>query len=184
MINISITKITENAHLPTHGSPFAAGYDLYTTEKITLEPGKQHAFKTGIAMAIPIGLYGRVAPRSGLAYKHGIDVLAGVIDSDYRGEIMVILINHGKESITLPIVKDGKETPIAQIIFENYTHATFSQSSELPDSVRGTTGFGASDSRTPRQQTDAKTLEELHREKINISHQKTYSQIVKEKESQ
>ena len=88
---MKIKKLSETAQIPSKGSERAAGYDLYAIETHTLQPGERKVFKTGISIAIPEGLYGRIAPRSGLAVKNGIDVLAGVVDSDYRGEIMVVL---------------------------------------------------------------------------------------------
>jgi dUTP pyrophosphatase len=87
MKKVSITKLNKSAIVPTRGSMKAAGYDLYTTEFHVLKPGERKLFKTGLSMAIPSGMYGRIAPRSGLALKNGLDVLAGVIDEDYRGEI-------------------------------------------------------------------------------------------------
>ena len=105
---MNIKKLSDKAVIPSKGSVGAAGYDLYTTESYELKPGERKAFKTDIALAIPEGFYGRVAPRSGLAVKHGLDVLAGVIDSDYRGEILVALINLGDKPVQLPIIKDGK----------------------------------------------------------------------------
>ena len=83
------------ARLPTRGSAGAAGLDLYAVERVTIAPGARAAVRTGLAAAVPCGFYGRVAPRSGLAVRHGVDVLAGVIDSDYRGEILCALVNHG-----------------------------------------------------------------------------------------
>ena len=94
-MNISIKKLNELAIIPTRGSEHAAGHDLYATEEYTLKPLERKLFKTGISMAITEGMYGRIAPRSGLAYKAGIDVMAGVIDEDYRGDVGVILINLG-----------------------------------------------------------------------------------------
>jgi len=145
MLILPFKKLDPKAKLPTRGSELAAGYDLYSIEQYTLKPLERKLFKTGLAVAIPHGLYGRIAPRSGLAYKNGLDVMAGVIDEDYRGEVGVILINLGTEPITLPIIKDEKETPVAQIIFENYTEASFQEMPELPETFRGEGGFGSTD---------------------------------------
>ena len=90
-------RLHPEARLPTRGSAGAAGLDLYAVERVTIEPGGRAAVRTGLAVAVPRGFYGRVAPRSGLAVRHGIDVLAGVIDSDYRGEVLCALVNHGRE---------------------------------------------------------------------------------------
>src|SRR6266403_4391157 len=95
-------KLDPRAMLPTRGSPFSAGLDLYSIEAITLEPKQRQLIRTGLAVAIPEGHYGRLAPRSGLAVQKGLDVLAGVIDADYRGEIRCLLYNAGSEVIELP----------------------------------------------------------------------------------
>jgi len=145
MVTIQFKKLTPLATVPTRGSDFAAGYDLYATEEYTLQPLERKLFKTNLAFAIPSGLYGRIAPRSGLAFKNGLDVMAGVIDEDYRSDVGVILINLSNEPVKLPLMKDGKVVPIAQIIFENYAVATFQESDELPASVRGEGGFGSTD---------------------------------------
>lgn len=135
---MKIKKLLDNAVTPKKGSDGAAGYDLYSTDSYTLKPGERRLFKTGISMAIPSHLYGRVAPRSGLAYKSGIDVMAGVIDSDYRGDIGVILINHGVHNF---VVNEGDR--IAQLIFEKIGYVDyFDVVDELPDSVRGEGGYG------------------------------------------
>lgn len=140
MVTIPIKKLNDLAKTPTHGSEFAAGYDLYSTEDYTLKPLERKLFKTGISIAISSGLYGRIAPRSGLAYKDGLDTLAGVIDEDYRGDVGVILINLG--SVDKKILVGDK---IAQIIFESYNEATFKDVSDLPSSVRSDGGFGSTD---------------------------------------
>lgn len=141
MVTIQFKKLSTLATVPTRGSEFAAGYDLYSTEGYTLQPLERKLFKTNIALAIPNGLYGRIAPRSGLAYKDGLDTMAGVIDEDYRGDVGVILINLGDKPKE---IKAGDK--IAQIIFENYTEAGFSEVySELPLSARDGKGFGSTD---------------------------------------
>src|SRR5918997_6334833 len=94
-------RLHPGARLPRRGSARAAGLDLHAVERVTIEPGGRAAVRTGMAVAVPRGFYGRVAPRSGLAVRNGIDVLAGVIDSDYRGELMCGLINHGRESFRI-----------------------------------------------------------------------------------
>lgn len=140
MVTIAFKITNPLAKTPTRGSEFAAGYDLYSTEEYTLKPLERKLFKTGLSIAIPNGLYGRIAPRSGLAFKDGLDVMAGVIDEDYRGDVGVILINLG--SVDKKIVAGDK---IAQIIFENYTTAGFQSVVNLPESVRSEGGFGSTD---------------------------------------
>jgi dUTP pyrophosphatase len=140
MNTIKIKKINDLATAPTKGSEYSAGYDLYSSEEFTLMPMNRKLFKTGLSIAIPNGLYGRIAPRSGLAFKDGIDVLAGVIDEDYRGEIGVLLINFG---LTEKQIKVGDK--IAQIIFEFYNQVEFELVDELQTTQRGEGGFGSTE---------------------------------------
>jgi dUTP pyrophosphatase len=186
---MNIKKLSDKAVIPNKGSVGAAGYDLYTTESYELKPGERKAFKTDIALAIPEGFYGRVAPRSGLAVKYGIDVLAGVIDSDYRGEILVALINLGDKPVKLPIIKDDKETAIAQIIIEGCGTAVggFIEVDDLNSTQRGVGGFGSTDinKSTTTPTTSGKTIEDLLKIKeanfdTNI---KKYSEVIKERDN-
>lgn len=184
---MNIKKLSENAVIPSKGSVGAAGYDLYTTESYELKPGERKAFKTDISLAIPQGFYGRVAPRSGLAVKNGIDVLAGVIDPDYRGEILVALINLGDKPVQLPVIKDGKATAIAQIIFENYSTTTFTEVDELTATQRGDGGFGSSDQKK-RETVDLaskqmRSMEEMYQTlgSAPATPVKKYSDLVKER---
>ena len=141
---LPVKKLNEHAKLPTYGSDLAAGMDLYANlfedgvQFVTLEPGSRRLVKTGIAIACPPGHYARVAPRSGLAYKHGIDVLAGVVDEDYRGDVGVILINTGSEPFTF---SHGER--IAQLIIEKYTPCYIAEAEELPSASRGDAGYGS-----------------------------------------
>jgi dUTP pyrophosphatase len=137
---LKVSKLHEAAVLPRKGSARAAGYDLSSLESFILKPGQRHLFKTGLSFEIPTGMYGRIAPRSGLAYKNGIDVMAGVIDEDYRGEIGVILINLG--DLDKPVVPGDK---IAQIIFENYNDVDVIEANALQETERGSGGFGSTD---------------------------------------
>ena len=92
-MKVELKLLSEAAKTPTKGTNQAAGYDLYAAQNAEIDPLKRALIKTNISIAIPKGYYGRIAPRSGLAYKNGIDVMAGVIDSDYRGDVGVILYN-------------------------------------------------------------------------------------------
>lgn len=185
---MNIKRLSDKAIIPSKGSVGAAGYDLYTTESYELKPGERKAFKTDISLAIPEGFYGRVAPRSGLAVKHGIDVLAGVIDSDYRGEILVALINLGDKPIQLPIIKDGKETAIAQIIFETCgtVQGGFVEVDDLTVTQRGSDGFGSSDKKRETAEQAAKnmsTMEALYNRLGGVNTpSKKYSQLIKERD--
>ena len=138
VLQINIKKLSDNAKIPTQGTKLAAGYDLYAAEDVTIDCGTRKLVKTNISMAITTGYYGRIAPRSGLAYKNGIDVLAGVIDSDYRGDIGVILYNTDKDIDF--IVKKGDR--IAQIIFEACYSINFNETDTLDNTVREDGGFG------------------------------------------
>jgi dUTP pyrophosphatase len=137
-MKVQIKKINDKAVVPVYATSHAAGADLCSTECVILKPEHRHLFKTGLHAAIPSGVYGRIAPRSGLALKNGIGVLAGVIDEDYRGEIGVILVNHGSEDKTIYV---GDK--IAQIIFERYERVAFEEVEELSETVRGMGGFGS-----------------------------------------
>lgn len=139
---MNIKKLNENAVTPSYGSAYAAGADLYACEggEVTIAAGETKLIHTGIAMEIPEGLVGLIYARSGLASKRGLAPAnkVGVIDSDYRGEIMVALHNHSGSPQT---VADGER--IAQIVFTPYMTAEFNVTDELSDTVRGVGGFGS-----------------------------------------
>lgn len=137
---MNIKKLNENATVPTYGSVSAAGADLYSCETVTVAPGETVLVHTGIAMAIPDGYVGLIYARSGLATKRGLAPAnkVGVIDSDYRGEVMVALHNHGKVEQTV----DAGER-IAQIVFTPYVAADFCVVEELDTTDRGAGGFGS-----------------------------------------
>ncbi|MFN0084629.1 MAG: dUTP diphosphatase [Blastocatellia bacterium] len=135
---IRIKRLHPNATLPRPGSDHAMGADLCAAEGFTLQPGERRAVPTGLAVEIPAGWYGRVAPRSGLAVRHGIDTLAGVVDPDYRGELKVLLINLGQETVHF----DAGER-IAQLIIERAAHCRYGWAEELSETPRGEGGFGS-----------------------------------------
>lgn len=139
---MNIKKLNEKAKVPTYGSASAAGADLYACVEgeISIAPQETKLIHTGIAMEIPEGLVGLIYARSGLASKKGLAPAnkVGVIDSDYRGEIMVALHNHGSEAQT---IADGER--IAQIVFAPYYAADFTVVEELNDTARGVGGFGS-----------------------------------------
>ena len=139
VLQINIKKLSDNAKIPTQGTNFAAGYDLYAAEDTTIVCGTRKLVKTNISMAITTGYYGRIAPRSGLAYKNGIDVLAGVIDCDYRGDIGVILYNTD-DSADFSVKKGDR---IAQIIFESCYVVNFNEIKDLGNTLRENNGFGS-----------------------------------------
>ena len=140
--SVKIKKLDENAIIPTYGSQFAAGADLYacTGEAVTINPHETKLIHTGIAMEIPVGYAGFIYARSGLACKKGLAPAnkVGVVDADYRGEVMVALHNHGKEAQT---VEAGER--IAQMIIAPFVAVNYIFSDELDDTVRGAGGFGS-----------------------------------------
>ncbi|XP_017660753.1 deoxyuridine 5'-triphosphate nucleotidohydrolase, mitochondrial isoform X2 [Pipra filicauda] len=135
---LRFTKLSENAFAPSRGSARAAGYDLYSAYDCVIPPMEKAVVKTDIQIALPSGCYGRVAPRSGLAAKHFIDVGAGVIDEDYRGNVGVVLFNFGKETFE---VKKGDR--IAQLICERIYYPELEEVEALDDTERGEGGFGS-----------------------------------------
>jgi deoxyuridine 5'-triphosphate nucleotidohydrolase len=132
-----VKKLNKGAKCPTMGSKFSAGYDLYSTEDYELTLKEFKLFSTGISLEIPKGYYGRIAPRSGLSCK-GIDVKAGVVDNDYRGEVKVLLHNFSNGPY-----KISKGDKIAQIIITKYTSCTIINTEELKSTERGSDGFGS-----------------------------------------
>lgn len=138
-ISIPIKKLSDKATIPSQGSTEAAGYDLYAAENGVVYSLSRALIKTNISIAIPEGYYGRIAPRSGLAYKNGIDVLAGVIDSDYRGDIGVILFNTSTTNEFQ--VKAGDR--IAQIIIEKCHNVHWDSEENLDKTKREQKGFGS-----------------------------------------
>ncbi|ROW01467.1 hypothetical protein VSDG_02243 [Cytospora chrysosperma] len=136
--SLLIKKLSDKARLPTRGSAFAAGYDIYAS-KVTVIPARGKALvDTDISMAVPAGTYGRIAPRSGLAAKHFIDTGAGVIDADYRGQVKVLLFNHSDADFQ---VAEGDR--VAQLILERIYTPEVMEVTELEESVRGAGGFGS-----------------------------------------
>lgn len=139
---VNIKRLNNRAVIPTYGTEYAAGCDLYACmeECVTIEPGKTVLIHTGIAMEVPEGYAGLIYARSGLATKKGLAPAnkVGVVDADYRGEIMVALHNHSKETAT---VENGER--IAQMVITPYLMADFVECDELSDTVRGEGGFGS-----------------------------------------
>ena len=136
-LQVRFKKLHPDAKIPVRATDGAAGFDLHSTQRIDVPPGQRMLLPTGIACAIPAGWCGQVWPRSGLAVKHGINVLAGMIDSDYRGELHVSLINHGADTLE---VKEGDR--IAQLVFVQVLTAAV-EVEDLDDTARGVGGFGS-----------------------------------------
>ena len=139
--DLLVHKLHDGARAPTRGSALSAGLDLYCDADFEIAPGDRQLVSTGIALEIPgDAAYGRIAPRSGLAVKHGIQVGAGVVDADYRGEVKTLLFNHGSDTFS---AKAGDR--IAQLIIERckMPDVTVVTSRALSATDRGASGFGS-----------------------------------------
>jgi dUTP pyrophosphatase len=145
-MSLQVRLLSEDATVPKRGTPYAAGYDLSSAEYNEVPARGRKLIKTDIAVAIPSGTYARVAPRSGLAFKHGIDVMAGVIDEDYRGAVGVILYNTSDEPFQVSI---GDR--IAQLILEKIETPLVNVVEELDETDRGEGGFGSTGVRAMRR---------------------------------
>lgn len=140
-MSLKVIKLVPHATTPTRATSGSAGYDLYSAEGYVILPQHRVVVSTGIQVALPDGLYGRVAPRSGLAVKHGLDVGAGVVDPDYQGELKVVLFNHDPKQTF--IIRPGYR--IAQLILERFDIAPIEEIEEFSFVTdRGTNGFGSS----------------------------------------
>ena len=137
---LNVTRLLPNAQLPVRSTPGSAGYDLFSTDNYVVLPGRRIVVSTGISVQLPAGTYGRIAPRSGLAVKHGLDVLAGVVDPDYTGEIKIVLQNL---DVNQPfVIRPGYR--VAQLILENFaTVPVFEVAAPPPPTDRGAAGFGS-----------------------------------------
>lgn len=139
---MKVKKLNEKAILPTYGSEFSAGADLYalTDENVAVNPGETVLVHTGLAMEIPVGYGGFIYARSGLATKKGLAPAnkVGVIDADYRGEIMVALHNHSEKPA---VIENGER--IAQLVIAPFYKVEFELADELSDTARGSGGFGS-----------------------------------------
>lgn len=135
---LKVKRLSENAVLPVRASAGAAGYDLFAAEDQIINPASRRVIKTDISIAVPPMHYGRIAPRSGLSFKNGIDIGAGVIDEDYTGPVGVLMVNNG----TVPFeVKKGNR--IAQLLLERVSQPEVEEVEELPRTERGAKGFGS-----------------------------------------
>eukprot|EP00042_Codosiga_hollandica_P007427 m.17401 g.17401 ORF g.17401 m.17401 type:complete len:184 (+) comp29201_c0_seq1:40-591(+) len=133
-----VQRLSAHAQLPQRQSALAAGYDLFSAHDVVIPAQGKAIVPTDIAIALPEGCYGRVAPRSGLAWKNHLDVAAGVIDADYRGNVGVVLFNHAQSEFQ---VKRGDR--VAQLILERILTPDVQEMTALPDTARGVAGFGS-----------------------------------------
>ena len=143
--HLYIKKLRNSAAIPKRATEDAAGYDLASAEETVVPAKGRTVVKTGISIAVPDGCYGRIAPRSGLTVKKSVDIGAGVIDADYRGEVGVVMINHSDEDLQ---VKQGDR--IAQLILEKIKTPAVKEAVDLPSTVRGSQGFGSTGLQTQK----------------------------------
>jgi len=135
---LKVKRLSQRATLPTRGSDMAAGYDLASARDMVVPARGRAVVETDVAVAVPKGCYGRVAPRSGLAVNHSVDTAAGVVDADYRGSVAVVLVNNGGCDFQ---VRCGDR--IAQLIIERIANLEIVEVKELDSTGRGSGGFGS-----------------------------------------
>lgn len=152
---LKVKLLSGPATLPQKGTPGAAGLDLYATTNVVILPGKRALLPLDIAIKLPKGTYGRIAPRSGLAFRYGIQVGGGVIDEDYRGNVKVLLFNHGEEGF---LVEPGDA--IAQLILEKKVDPEAEEVQELDETERGEGGFGSTGKRQRLEEKEEEKKEE------------------------
>jgi dUTP pyrophosphatase len=140
MVTIKVQKIKDTAIIPKYAHEGDAGVDLYSTEEYLIKPGERVLVSTGIKIAIPPGHEAQIRPKSGLALKHGLSIVntPGTIDSGYRGEVGIIIINLGKEEYK---IETGKK--VAQMVINQVEEATFEEVKELDETTRNQGGFGS-----------------------------------------
>ena len=138
---LKVKLLSSKATLPVKGTNLAAGYDLSSAQQLTIPVNGRALVQTDISLSVPKGTYGRIAPRSGLAVKHGITTGAGVIDVDYTGPIGIVLFNHGDQDFQ---IKEGDR--IAQLILEQIADKPVIQVQELTQTTQGSKGFGSTGS--------------------------------------
>jgi dUTP diphosphatase len=139
-LDVPVLRVDTALPLPQYARPDDAGLDLCAAETVTLDPGARALVPTGIALAIPPGFAGFVLPRSGLALRSGVTLLntPGLVDAGYRGEIKVLLVNHGEAPVTL-----NRGDRVAQLVIQRVERVTLTPVTELPPSARGAGGFGS-----------------------------------------
>lgn len=139
-MKMKIKKLNSEAIIPQYQSQGAAGFDFHALNELVLQPGERGIIETGLAVALDIGYELQVRPRSGLAFKHGISIVntPGTVDSDYRGEVKIVLINHGSEEFA---VKKGER--VAQGVIKEVVQAQIVEVDELDSTQRGEAGFGS-----------------------------------------
>lgn len=137
-MNIKVKKLTLDAIIPSYAHVGDAGMDLYVSKTVTLLPGERAAISTGISLALPKGTVGLIWDKSGLSIKNGLKTLGGVVDASYRGEVLVGMINLGKEPYTFE-----KGHKVAQMLVQKVDRVTIKEVNELDKTLRGKSGFGS-----------------------------------------
>lgn len=145
-MKVLIQRVHPDAIVPQYQTDGASGFDLHSTSEVYIEPGEAKLVHTGLKVAIPEGYELQIRPRSGMALKQGITVLnsPGTVDSDYRGLVGVILVNHGKEAVSITMgqrIAQGVVCPVVKVNFEEVSYGD-----ELPQTLRGEGGFGSTKS--------------------------------------
>jgi len=154
-MSLCVKRLSNTAILPTRGSAKAVGYDLCADEDCTILPGRRHVVRTGLSLSLPDGCYARIAPRSGLAIKFGIQVGAGVVDPDYTGEVKVVLFNHDRRKY---VIKPGYR--IAQLVLEQCLTPDVIEVDSIASTARGDGGFGSTGMTTSDSWADIASDEE------------------------
>ncbi len=138
MMEINIQRVDKGVEMPCYAHEGDAAFDLRSAEEVLLKPGEKHVVKTGIKMAIPKGYFGNIRDRSGMAAKQGVHCLAGVVDAGYRGEVGVVMVNLGKEDVSIE-----KNMRIAQMLIQKAEAPKIIEVDELEETTRGEGGFGS-----------------------------------------
>ena len=160
MISLRVKRLSEHAILPQRATPLSAGYDLSSAETTMIPARGKGLIRTGLAVILPEGHYGRIAPRSGFSFRYHTDIGAGVVDSDYRGELKVLIYNHSSNDI---VVTRGDR--VAQLILEKISLPNVEEVFDLDTTVRGDGGFGSTGSKALAKnptKTLTKTLATKH----------------------
>ena len=173
---LKFKRMGKESRHPTKGSTDSTGYDLYSTEETEILPWKRKVVGTQIAIKVSKGMYGHIAPRSGLAAKHRIDVGAGVIDADYRGEVKILLINHSNMKFD---IKGGDR--IAQLVLERISLAELNEVSELDEIQRGKRGFGSTGVNKNKERKQEKEKREVQFNKSEPEHKGVQGKILPER---
>ncbi len=138
-MKLGVKRVVAGVKLPSYANPGDAGFDLYSAEEVVLRPGQRHPIRSGIQMAIPSGYVGLIWDKSGRAAKDGLKMMGGVIDSGYRGEILILMQNLGDKD-----VKIEKNHKVAQMLIQPVHNVEFEEVGSLDETQRGTGGFGSS----------------------------------------